>query len=609
MAVTKLQTRIALKYDSYSNWTSSPGKDLVLLPGEIGICEIASTNVASEVAPTVLFKVGNGTKTFEALPWASAKAADVYSWAKASNVVVDGKNIKFIGGAVDENGNKIDKIITLNFATPEEVAAIRTELDTRILALEGKFTGTNDIQGQLDALDGRLDVIEGSESEEGSIAKALADAKAFATQQDNAVIADLEQYVDGAKTETKTYVDGKVATLVAKDAELVSEDTRLAGLISANTTAISNEVTAREQAIQGINTKIGTVTEGKDVVTMISDAQSAAISDATSLVEALRDGQVATNKADIAAMDAAYKAADTSLGNRITDVEGKLANVSNVMDFVGARAVTIAPETGVITVTPAEGETFSKGDVVVNNDGKEYVYDGSVWHEFGYADGNTAAIEALQGRMTTAEGDIDQAQADITALESAVGTKLPTETFNAHVNGDHAKTATEITTEITNAVNGEKTAREAADKAITDQIGTKTDAATANTVYGAIADAKKAGTDAEAKATENAAAIQVINETTIPGITANYQAADKAITDQIGTGFDATNTVAAKVKAAQDAADGAQADVDALTAEGGAVTQNTADIAAIKSDYLKAVDLYIFDCGTSTTVTHELPTA
>ena len=72
----ELQTRIALKYDSYDKWTTAPGKNLVLLKGEVGICEIPAVNAASEVAPTVLFKVGDGTKTFEQLPWASAKAAD-----------------------------------------------------------------------------------------------------------------------------------------------------------------------------------------------------------------------------------------------------------------------------------------------------------------------------------------------------------------------------------------------------------------------------------------------------------------------------------------------------------------------------------------------------
>ena len=61
--------------------------------GEIGLCEIPSAinsftengeQVKVNTAPTVLFKVGDGKTAFKDLPWASAKAADVYSWAKQS---------------------------------------------------------------------------------------------------------------------------------------------------------------------------------------------------------------------------------------------------------------------------------------------------------------------------------------------------------------------------------------------------------------------------------------------------------------------------------------------------------------------------------------------
>lgn len=87
----QINTRIALKIDSYANWTnlSVPGKggNLVLAKGEIGLCEIPSNGPAT-TAPTVLFKVGDGTLPFhhndptKCLKWASALAADVYDWAK-----------------------------------------------------------------------------------------------------------------------------------------------------------------------------------------------------------------------------------------------------------------------------------------------------------------------------------------------------------------------------------------------------------------------------------------------------------------------------------------------------------------------------------------------
>lgn len=58
------------------------------------------------------------------------------------------------------------------------------------------------------------------------------------------------------------------------------------------------------------------------------------------------------------------------LDGRVSTVEGKLDNVTNVMDFVGA--------------FPTAPTTAQKGDVYVNTtDGKEYVYDGTKWVELG----------------------------------------------------------------------------------------------------------------------------------------------------------------------------------------------------------------------------------
>ena len=83
MAEKTLNTRIQLKYDTYSNWTT---KNPVLKAGEMAIATIASGNtqeVNSVTAPQVLIKVGDGTSNYNALPFVSAKSADVYSWAKA----------------------------------------------------------------------------------------------------------------------------------------------------------------------------------------------------------------------------------------------------------------------------------------------------------------------------------------------------------------------------------------------------------------------------------------------------------------------------------------------------------------------------------------------
>lgn len=82
-----LNTRIQLKYDSYKNWVE---KNPTLLSGEIAIAylpprpEAEHANPApTAVASATLIKVGPGQ--FNALPWLSATAADVYDWAKKEN--------------------------------------------------------------------------------------------------------------------------------------------------------------------------------------------------------------------------------------------------------------------------------------------------------------------------------------------------------------------------------------------------------------------------------------------------------------------------------------------------------------------------------------------
>jgi hypothetical protein len=82
----EIQTRIALKYDTYVEWTT---RNPVLLRGEVAIATIpvgtTTTNNAPLMAnlPNVVIKVGNGENRYNDLPFLSALAADVYEWAKS----------------------------------------------------------------------------------------------------------------------------------------------------------------------------------------------------------------------------------------------------------------------------------------------------------------------------------------------------------------------------------------------------------------------------------------------------------------------------------------------------------------------------------------------
>lgn len=82
MATKTINTRIKLKYDTFENWNNST---LVLKAGEIACATIETADPANKKLPPVMFKVGDGTKTFKQLEWASALAADVYGWAKQAS--------------------------------------------------------------------------------------------------------------------------------------------------------------------------------------------------------------------------------------------------------------------------------------------------------------------------------------------------------------------------------------------------------------------------------------------------------------------------------------------------------------------------------------------
>lgn len=633
MAIKELQTRIALKYDSYSAWTSAPGKDLVLLAGELGICYVGDTNQGSQVVPTVLFKVGNGTSTFEQLPWASAKAADVYSWAKSETVVLDGTTLKF------KTGDAVNHTVDLSsFATDAEVETIRSGLDSRITALESKFTGAGAVQTQIDALDSRLDAIEGEDGliaqaekaakdytdtreaaiktayeayadqaeadakkdaadnlaaavetleaadtaldgrldviegeGEGSVKKALADAKSYADQAELDAVASAKSYTDGRETaitsayqayadqaeaDAKKHADDELAAAVGTQATVdAAQDAK----IKANTDNLAQELLDRAAADKAITDSIGTVADGKTVVKMIEDAQSAAEANAATTaqgkVDALANGQVATNTAAIAQLvtdlgdeKTARENADTALDERLDKIEAFFEAADHDGEDGG---LTDALDTLVEIQNFLSGEGSEVGQILdaLDEQGK--------------------AIDALEdefaegGRVTAAEADIDQLEAD-------VATKLATETFNTwkgtHEEG-HAKSAAEITSEIGTAVSGEKTEREAADKAINDKIGGSFSAS--STVASAIEAAQSAGDNAGSEASRAHSRL----DTAEPKI---------ATLQDLVDGYTGKGSILADVDAAQKAADDAQ---DAADKAQGEVDALEGVVATLRSEY------------------------
>ena len=268
----------------------------------------------------------------------------------------------------------IDSLITANNAnyySKTDINGITTELETALAdeidGVEGALTAAvNTINGTIATL--------ATKAELETEAKTRGDADAALGLRIDGVITDL-----GTETSTR-----------------VSEVSRVEGLITAEAGTRADEITR----VEGL------------ITTAESNIRGDFASADTNLKTHL-EGLLATEKTD-------REDADAVLDGRLDSIEGKLENVSNVMDFVGAGATL-----------PAANESH-KGDVFVINDGdnagKEYVFDGTTWVEFGFATANENAIAALQDRMTEAEGDIDDLEAEfatggrVTSLEGHMTT-------------------------------------------------------------------------------------------------------------------------------------------------------------------------------------------
>ena len=178
--------------------------------------------------------------------------------------------------------------------------------------------------------EGKLETLTGADTVEGSVAKALKDAKAYTDEKDTAMDARMdtvegsittlngEESVAGSvKAIAKSYADGKDAAIQAAQAAAdaaqadvnalenkvgtVADGKTVVGLISdAQTQAnkgVADAATAQAD-VDALEGKVGTVPADKTVVQMISDAQAAATYDDTAL-----KGRVAANETAIATLN------------------------------------------------------------------------------------------------------------------------------------------------------------------------------------------------------------------------------------------------------------------------------------------------------------------
>lgn len=358
MAEKVLNTRIQLKYDTLANWTASSFK---LKAGELAIVTLGNVvdgSAGKANQHPVLFKVGTGEHTFSELPYASALAADVYAWAKASDVVLEGKTINF------KNGDNVVKSIVLNYITEAEAntlisnalksystteemnAAIKVEADRAKAAEEAlgdRIDAFNLPEGgfasksEFDALKGKV------EDEDGALARANA---AYTLAESKVATSDFETF---KTSNTKAIADAQAAA-EGKVTELAN------GAVKDNADAIDileGRMDDAEAALGTVDSRIEAAITGADL------GQYALDSDLDAAVERIVDLETADGVQDglLAGLrtDVDLKAAQADLTTEVNRAKGEEARLEGL---VTAEATTAREEEGKLNTRLLKVETF-----------------------------------------------------------------------------------------------------------------------------------------------------------------------------------------------------------------------------------------------------------
>ena len=391
-------TRIKNKVDSLSAWQSST---VPLLNGEIAIVRVPTgqnyTNPVtgkSEPVVELLMKVGDGSTAFNALPWLSAKASDVYNWAKLSSaydielsVDVDGTvQKKKLGDwlkAINDNANDSAADVA-ELSAKVDVDKVSTAITAAINALDSTTSGSGNFVKSVVQTDGKVAVTYGNIAE-----------------------ADLPSISAG-----KIIVDDKNTTLTSKlatqDAAIAANTAKLAGHTDAAiNTLIDNKINALDVADSGTGyvTKV-TQTNGKIEVT--KSALPTAGTDAAGIVKLGATGGAATFEA--------VSTLSEQVETNTTDIADLKTSVAGGVHFVGVTTgLTDGATTKPITVD-GKSHNQSAGDVVLCGD-KEFIWSGSAWKELGdlsrvgtletWRDGLDVTDTAVTNKFVTAVSQAD----------------------------------------------------------------------------------------------------------------------------------------------------------------------------------------------------------
>ena len=486
-------TRIQLKYDTLTNFTTN---NPVLLAGEVALVNIPADSSTGMNEPALMMKVGDGTKNFNSLPWASALAGDVIPSLKGSNPTLPATSItgleEFIQGEIQDtdtqyqivkNGNMGFKLqskpksggewtdvneITLTAPTYSlltgdtngtvKFGVTGSEKAVPVAGLKSAAYTESSAYDAAGAAAAVQTALIGT-AQDASSANTINAAKKFATESIdtaigtlnlNAVTAGTGQVI-GQIAQTDGAVTAQVKTLTASDipeipqSKVTNLTTTLAG--KQDTVSFDQEYNSTTNKAATVATVTGAVNAAK--------AELIGTSDDASNLNTINAAKNYADEKIAAQIGSVYKpAGSVAFASLPTPAANLVGNVYNVTDAFTADDEFVSGEVG---------ESYPAGTNVVVIEESDNVFRFDVL---------SGAVD-LTNYSTTEEMNQAISTSAASTLQSA---KEFTTTSITNLNiSQYAKT-----TEVTSAINQAKT----------DLIGTSTTGATSSTIKGAVDESK-----------------------------------------------------------------------------------------------------------------------
>ena len=345
--------RIALKYADLAAWEAS---SLVLNAGEVAIAVVPVGESFD-----VMFKVGDGSKTFKDLEWAYSNKVDKDELATAlAGYYTEAEVDTLIAGCVSDS--EWEEHIEAFEALSETVASLHNYNDTELRQLIAEEVTR--ATGAEEALGKRIDNEatarqQGDEAANTAAQNAQTKAdQAYELAQTKIDLEDLESKNYATKTEAQEYANAKDEAIAAAKAVADAAKAAIDAFLDEN--AVSDDVVNTLKEIQA-----GLDSGEQSAASLLNEINK--IKDGTTVVPKATDADTVDGKqaADFATAEQGAKA-DTALQSAdLNDINAAIAAINNANTGILAQAKKYTDDTEKDTTYDAtngiklEGTTFS----------------------------------------------------------------------------------------------------------------------------------------------------------------------------------------------------------------------------------------------------------